>query len=116
METKEQLVHLIKEWIQSAEEIKELSSLLRKKKENKKSLSDQLVDVMKTNEIDCFDINNGKLVYSKNKVKQSISKKYLLSKLSNYLNNQEEGLKLTEYLLNNREEKIRENIKRKVDK
>ena len=32
METKEQLVHLIKEWIQSDEEIKELSSLLRKKK------------------------------------------------------------------------------------
>ena len=74
METKEQLVHLIKEWIQSDEEIKELSSLLRKKKENKKSLSDQLVDVMKTNEIDCFDINNGKLVYSKNKVNNQLVK------------------------------------------
>jgi hypothetical protein len=36
---------------------------------------------MKTNKIDCFDINGGALVYKKRKTKQSISGKFLLSQL-----------------------------------
>ena len=39
---------------------------------------------MKSNEIDCFDINDGKLVYTQNKVKTPLSKKHLMSALMNY--------------------------------
>ena len=34
-----------------------------------------LVNIMKENEIDCFDISDGKLMYTKSKVKQALSKK-----------------------------------------
>ncbi len=39
---------------------------------------------MENNEIDGIDINNGKLVYRKNKVKAPINKDYLLKMLDNY--------------------------------
>ena len=38
---------------------------IKAKRVEKKELTGSLVDVMKTNEIDCFDINNGALVYTK---------------------------------------------------
>ena len=34
------------------------------------------MEVMKTNEIDCFDCNSGQLMYTKNQTKKPINKKY----------------------------------------
>ena len=70
-ETKEQLVATIKEWIQIESEIKLLQKEIKARRARKKELSETLVATMKDNEIDCFDINDGKLVYSKNKVTSS---------------------------------------------
>ena len=39
---------------------------------------------MENNEIDRFDINNGKLLYRKTKVKAPINKDYLMKILKNY--------------------------------
>ena len=39
---------------------------------------------MKTNKIDCFDINGGALVYKTNKTKKPINGKTLLAALQNY--------------------------------
>jgi hypothetical protein len=39
------------------------------KNNRKKLLTENLVTVMKSNSIDCFDINGGALIYKKNKVK-----------------------------------------------
>ena len=39
-----------------------------------------LVDIMKTNNVDCFDVKNGKLIYTKKKVKAPLSKKHLFNK------------------------------------
>ena len=69
METKDQLVQHIKEWITVDEEIKSLQKELKTRKEKQKNLTKELMDVMKTNEIDCFDLNDGKLVYTKSKTK-----------------------------------------------
>ena len=72
---------------------------------------------MKENEIDCFDITDGKLLYTKNKVKQSLSKKHLLNALSVYFQN--DGMKakdVANFILESREIKIRENIRHKIKK
>lgn len=114
---KEQLVDNIKEWIQLDNELKELQRAAKERRDRKKDLTNSLVDVMKTNEIDCFDVNNGKLIYTKNKVKASLSKKTLLNALQNYYKDDpEEGKQVTEFLMNSREEKVKEFIRRKVDK
>lgn len=116
METKDQLVQHIKEWIGVDEEIKSLQKEIKTRKEKQKELTNQLMEVMKTNEIDCFDLNDGKLVYTKSKTKQTINKKYLMTTLIKCLEDPKDAEKVTDFILDNREEKVRESIRRKVDK
>ena len=116
METKDQLVQHIKEWIGVDEEIKSLQKEIKQRKEKQKDLTKELMEVMKSNEIECFDLNDGKLVYTKSKTKQTINKKYLMSTLVKCLEDPKDVEKVTEFILENREEKIRESIRRKVDK
>ena len=117
MSTKEQLIGLIKIWIENDNELKTLQDSVKKKKEEKKQITDQLLDVMKTNEIDCFDVKNGKLQYKTIKTKQPISKKILLESLSKYFGNDEHmANEVTEHILESRAEKITETIKRKITK
>ena len=58
---------------------------------------------MRNNDIDCFDIQDGKLIYTKKKVKAPLSKKHLLSSLSNYFKNNKDIItELSEFILNSR--------------
>jgi hypothetical protein len=117
METKEQLVNNIKEWIKMDTEIAELKAQIKDRNNKKKTLTENLVTVMKTNKIDCFDINGGALVYKTNKVKKPINGKTLLAALQNYYKTDPKMAEdLTKHVLDSREEQIKETIKRKVDK
>ena len=116
METKDQLVSHIKEWISIDEEVKKKKKEIKIRQERKKNLTQDLVEVMKSNEIDAFDINNGKLIYTKRKTKQAISKKLLLSSLQDMFETPEEVNKITEHILESRSEKIKEIIRRKTNK
>ena len=115
MTTKDELVQKIKEWITYDDNIKSLQKQLKEHKLNQKNVTDDLLDIMKTNEIDCFDINNGKLMFCKNKVKQAINKKTLLLSLSKYFENipSVDAEKVSEFILDNREIKLKENLRRK---
>ena len=117
METKEQLVNNIKEWIKIDTEIAELKAQIRDKNNKKKGLTENLVTVMKNNKIDCFDINGGALVYKTNKVKKPINGKSLLLALQSYYKTDPTVAEdLTKYIMDNRPEQVKETIKRKVDK
>ena len=117
METKEQLINNIKEWIKMDTEISELKAEIKERTNKKKTLTEGLVSTMKTNAIDCFDINGGALVYKKSKIKKPINGKTLLSSLQNYYKtNPEIAKEITDHVLNSREEQIKETIKRKIDK
>ena len=117
METKEQLVNNIKDWIKIDTEIAQLKSEIKERNNKKKLITTELVTVMKTNQIDCFDINGGALVYKKSVVKKPINGKSLMTILQNYYKEQPEvAEELTKHILDNREEKIKETIKRKIDK
>jgi hypothetical protein len=112
---KEELVDNIKEWIQIDNELKELQKAARERRERKKELTNNLVNVMRDNEIDCFDVNDGKLIYTKSKVKETMSKKYLLNTLQTfYQNDPVKAKELSEFIMNNRQEKVKENIRRKI--
>ena len=117
METKEQLVNNIKEWIKMDTEIADLKAQIKDRTAKKKTLTENLVTVMKTNKIDCFDINGGALVYKQNKVKKAINGKSLLAALQNYYKNDTKSAEeLTKHILDSREEKIKETLVRKIDK
>jgi len=115
--TKEELISNIREWIKIDNDLNNLKKEIKNKTTQKKMLTDNLVNVMKINSIDCFDINGGALVYSQRKTKKAISGKYLLLQLEKYYKDQPDVAKdLTQHLLDNREENIKEDIKRKVKK
>jgi hypothetical protein len=72
---------------------------------------------MKSNAIDCFDINGGALVYKQKKTRRTISGKFLLSQLEEYYKDQPELAKeITKKVLDNRIEVVKDEIKRKIDK
>jgi hypothetical protein len=117
METKEQLITSIKEWIKYDNEITQLKAEIKEKTAKKKNLTDSLVTVMKTNTIDCFDVTGGSLVYKKNKVKKALTGKTLLAALQNYYKDQPDMADdITKHVMNSREEQVKETIKMKIDK
>jgi hypothetical protein len=117
METKEQLVNNIKEWIKIDTEINEFKTQIKDRNNKKKSLTQDLVTVMKTNKIDCFDINGGALVYKTSKSKKPINGKTLLTALQNYYKTDPTVAEdIVKHVMDSREEQIKETIKRKIDK
>ena len=115
--TKEELISNIREWIKIDNDLMNLKKEIKNKTANKKTLTENLVKVMKSNAIDCFDINGGALVYSQRKTKKPISGKYLLLQLEKYYKEQPEIAKeVTQHLMDNREENVKEDIKRTVKK
>lgn len=117
METKDQLIQNIKDWVKLDNEIRLLNQELSKRKLEKKKITDLLIQTMKTNEIDVFDINQGKIVYSKKTVRKPITKKGLLDILSKYYEGDiEQAEQVNEFILDNREVVVKESIVRKIDK
>lgn len=114
MNTKEELVENIKKWVNYDNEIKKLQKSIKEIRDKKKELTKSLIDVMKNHEIDCFDINDGKLLYTKNKVKTPINKHILIIALEKYFKNESVNTEdVADFILNNREIKIKENLKKK---
>jgi phage gpG-like protein len=117
LNTKEQLVNNIKEWIKIDNEIAQFKTEIKERTNKKKLLTENLVSVMKTNSIDCFDINGGALIYKKNKVKKPLTGKTLLTALQNYYKNDvKTAEEITKHIMDSREEQFKETIKRKKDK
>jgi hypothetical protein len=116
LSTKEQLVTNIREWVKIDTEIAQLRNEIKERNKKKKIMTESLVNVMKSNNIDCFDINDGSLIYKKNTVRKPINSKTLLSSLQNYYKDNTIAEDLTKYIMENREEQIKETIKRKLHK
>jgi len=117
METKEQLVKSIKEWVKLENDIKKLQKELVLRKNEKKDISKNLIEVMKKNEIDNFDINNGQICYNKKNIKKPITKKILLDILEKYYKGDMlKASNVNNFILENREEIIKESLILKTNK
>jgi hypothetical protein len=75
METKEHLIKTIKEWVRLDNDIRKLKKEEKQRNDEKKKVSNSLMEIMKKNEIDEFDINDGKICYTKKSIKKPITKK-----------------------------------------
>jgi len=115
--TRQQLIQTIKEWVRIDNELRVLSKQQSIRKKEKQKMSESLIEIMRSNEIDCFDIKNGQILYTKRNVKKPITQKALLNILSTYYKgNVEKAEELNNFILENREEVVKETIVRKIDK
>lgn len=117
MDSKEELVVNIKDWIKIDNEISKLRAEIKERNNNKKKITESLVAVMKQNDIDCFDINDGSLNYKKTVTKKPLNGKSLMTALHVfYKDTPEKADEINKHIMETREETIRETIKRKVNK
>ena len=115
--SKEQIKDHLRQWIRVENEISTLSVEIKKRKMIHQQLSASLLDVMRKNDIDCFDIANGKIVYSKVKRRAPLNNGQIRSALTTYYKDDtDKANSLTEFLLSTRVEKTHESIKMKIPK
>jgi hypothetical protein len=117
LQTKEQLIIKIREWVKIDNEMRVLQKELKKRTSDKKKVSEELIQVMNAHQIDAFNTNDGQILYDKRNVKKPITKTALLAILTSYYNG--DAVKASEtnqYILENREEVVREKIVRKIVK
>lgn len=114
-QSKEVLIKTIKEWVKIDNEIRELQQQVSSRKTEKKKISESLITIMRDNEIDCFDINDGQIVYNKKSVKKPITKKVLFDILSKYYKGDSvKAEDMQNYIMENREEVVKETIDRVI--
>ncbi len=114
----EYMIQKIKQWMAVETKITQLSQEIKQLRTMKKELNVDLLDIMKTNEIDCFNCNSGKIMYTKSNVKKTINKKYLHDILEKYYGNEnsQQAENLCKFILENRQVEVKENIKLKQNK
>ena len=116
-ENKELLINTVKQWVRIDNEIRQLQQEISIRKQNKKTLNDQLMNTMKSNNIDCFDLNDGKICYTKKNVKKPINNKLLLEILTkSYSGDITQASEINNFINDNRTEITKENITRKISK
>lgn len=116
----EESVLTIKQWLDIESKISQHSAILRELRKEKKQLNASLLEIMKANDIDCFDCNSGQITYIRNNVKRGLNQKVLHELLGNYFDSQNasptEAEKLCKYIQDNRGTEIKETVKLKKNK
>jgi len=77
----------------------------------------EMIQVMKTNEIDIFDLKDGQIRYKQEKIKEPLNQKRLLSILSKHPKLEETQInELSDFIFQNRNQIVKETIIRKIPK
>jgi hypothetical protein len=116
METKEQTIQLVKEWVQFDNDIRKLQKEIATRKKEKTKISSVLMEVMKKTNTGCYELKNGVLLYETKSVKKPMTKKVLLNVLNKYYKGDYmKATELNDFILSNREEVTQERLVHKID-
>ena len=111
---KNELINTVKDWLSLDNEIKQLQKEVNVRKKKKKDMTESLVDMMKSREIDVMSLSKEQLIRTEKKVKAPLSKKHLLTCLLDYFKEDKETIEnLGSFIMESRPVKIKENIRRK---
>ena len=117
MTEKTRLVENVKSWLQIDTEIRQLQQEIRKRRALKKEMTDALVEIMKSQDIEIMNAGESQLIRTEKKTKSALSKKHLITSLLDFYKNDKETVaQLTNFIMNTRPEKTIENIRRKIVK
>lgn len=111
---KGQLVENVNNWVKIDNDIVKLQKEIREMKKKKGEITNVLVEVMRTNNVDSFDTKEDSLLYKKQTIRQSINKKLLLESLQKfYQSDAKMAEKIVDHVLDQRKTKTKETIFRK---
>lgn len=117
MNIMEEIKPVVREWIRLDNELRELKKAQQARNKDKKMISERLITLMREINMEGFDTKDGQILYSRKNVKKPITQGQLLNILSTYYRgNEEKAVELNNYILENREEVVRESIKRVIHK
>lgn len=111
----EELITNIREWVKIDTDLKNYQKLIRDMRTKKKLLTEQLVETMKRNDIDAFDIKDGSLIYRERKVKSGLTKKHIITQLGKLFESEPEKIEyITNAIMDSRETKVKQDIRHKI--
>jgi hypothetical protein len=116
METLDQLKQTVRDWVKYDNEIRALNKEIAIRRNEKKEKSKQLVEVMRQNKLDIFDIKDGQIMYVKKNKKKPVTQKQLLTLFTTYYNDAKKAEEMHTFIMDNREEVVEETIQRKITK
>lgn len=109
------LIDIVKKWVLLDNQINQLNKTLKQLKTDKKNVNQEMIDIMKQNDIDIFDLKDGQIQYKKETKRATLSQKRLLMILSKHPQlGEEQANALNDYVYQNREEITKESIIRKI--
>lgn len=110
------LPNYLKEWLTLEDELKVLNAAMREKKKRMGILQGLITKTMKGHKIARVNIKSGAILYQNKQTKESMGKKFIISKLTEYFKG--DIIKATEifnYLEEHRGKKTKDNIKLERD-
>jgi hypothetical protein len=113
--TKGEIAERITDWMEIDKELAQLQKRAKTLREKKKHHTDRLVEIMRTNDIDCFDVNETKIIYTKTKTQTTLGQKQLIAAVSEYFKDDSSVAvdDLTKFILDTRTTKETETIRMK---
>lgn len=110
------LPNYLKEWLTLEDELKVLNAAVREKKKRMGILQGLITKTMKGHKIARVNIKSGAILYQNKQTKESMGKKFIISKLTEYFKG--DIIKATEifnYLEEHRGKRTKDNIKLERD-
>ena len=110
------LPNYLKEWLTLEDDLKVLNAAVREKKKRMGILQGLITKTMKGHKIARVNIKSGAILYQNKQTKESMGKKFIITKLTEYFKG--DIIKATEiynYLEEKRGKKTKENIKLERD-
>ena len=114
---KQTLVEVVKQWVTIDNQIRALNKKVRDLRNEKKTHNLLMIQVMKDNEIDNFDLKDGQIQFKKETKKETLTQKTLLNILSKHPQlDKEQASNLNQFIYDSRNTIEKETIVRKMDK
>jgi TolA-binding protein len=116
VQNKQILIDIVKQWVTLDNQIRAMNKKLKELRNDKKEQNEKMIQVMKQNEIDNFDLKDGQIRYKKETKREPLTQKTLLKILSKHPQlEQEQAKHLNQFIYDNRQVSEREVVVRKVD-
>jgi|SaaInl5LU_22_DNA_1037371.scaffolds.fasta_scaffold47782_2 seryl-tRNA synthetase len=101
--SKEDLINTVKKWVYLDNQIKQLNTMLKTLRNEKKEHNVQMVEMMKASNIDNLELKDGQIQYKKYSKRESLTQKKLLDILTKHPQLQSDQVKmLNDYVYENR--------------
>ena len=115
-DNRQALVDIVKSWVTLDNQIRALAKKLKDLRKEKKAKNEDMIRVMKSNDIDSFDLKDGQILYKKETRREPITQKRLLEILAKHPQLGEEQAKhLNQFIYDRRKVTEYATISRKIN-